>query len=41
MVPDNPQEGKLQDEKHIKSLSGERSSNDESGHNAGTLYSMW
>ena len=35
------QKGKLQDERHIKSLSSEKSSKYEGGHNAGTLHSAW
>ena len=40
MLPIKPQIGKLQDEKHT-SLSCEKSSNYEGGHNAGTLHSAW
>ena len=36
MLPNNQQNGKLQDEKHVKSLSCERFSKYECGHNAGT-----
>ena len=39
MLTINPQKGKLQDEKHMTSLSCEKSSKYEGGHNAGTLHS--
>ena len=38
MLRINPQKGKLQEERHIKSLSCEKSSKYEGGHNAGTLH---